>query len=275
MRGSSPPRSVSGTVTNTDGAPITGVRVDVVDSKGPASVLTGSNGTWSAFVAPGDATVSYPVMPDGYEAVTDTSRSFDLEAGDSAVFDLKVRLKDGSVTVAATDPGGPIQGVGVTVDGLDASTDEKGAAESTDCVPAGTRCPTRSPTACGPTAPTRRTCPPAEPYGWPYPSKPSRYRAFRRRDASRGSCSPAWRPCRWPPPPWGCADMPTWDEVMAAPPAGRRRLLRLLSALLAVLAVCAALWPSPSNGRPGRGSPARRPPPRRRMCQPRRSTGGT
>ena len=37
--------------------------------------------------------------------------------------------------------------------------------------------------------------------------------------------------------------MPTWDEVMAAPPAGRRRLLRLLSALLAVLAVCAALWP--------------------------------
>ena len=37
--------------------------------------------------------------------------------------------------------------------------------------------------------------------------------------------------------------MPTWDEVMAAPPAGRRRLLKLLSALLAVLAVCAALWP--------------------------------
>ena len=30
---------------------------------------------------------------------------------------------------------------------------------------------------------------------------------------------------------------------MAAPPAGRRRLLKLLSALLAVLAVCAALWP--------------------------------
>lgn len=119
---------VSGTVTDTDGAPITGVRVDVVDSKGPASVLTGSDGTWSASVAPGDATVSYPVMPDGYEAVTDTSRSLDLEAGDSAVFDLKVRLKDGSVTVAATDPGGPIQGVGVTVDGLDASTDEKGAA---------------------------------------------------------------------------------------------------------------------------------------------------
>lgn len=119
---------VSGTVTDMDGAPITGVRVDVVDSKGPASVLTGSDGTWSASVAPGDATVSYPVMPDGYEAVTDTSRSLDLEAGDSAVFDLKVRLKDGSVTVAATDPGGPIQGVGVTVDGLDASTDEKGAA---------------------------------------------------------------------------------------------------------------------------------------------------
>lgn len=119
---------VSGTVTDTDGAPITGVRVDVVDSKGPASVLTGSDGTWSASVAPGDATVSYPVMPDGYEAVTDTSRSLDLGAGDSAVFDLKVRLKDGSVTVAATDPGGPIQGVGVTVDGLDASTDEKGAA---------------------------------------------------------------------------------------------------------------------------------------------------
>lgn len=119
---------VSGTVTDTDGAPITGVRVDVVDSKGPASVLTGSDGTWSASVAPGDATVSYPVMPDGYEAVTDTSKSLDLEAGDSAVFDLKVRLKDGSVTVAATDPGGPIQGVGVTVDGLDASTDEKGAA---------------------------------------------------------------------------------------------------------------------------------------------------
>lgn len=119
---------VSGTVTDTDGAPITGVRVDVVDSKGPTSVLTGSDGTWSASVAPGGMTVSYPVMPDGYEAVTDTSRSLDLEAGDSAVFDLKVRLKDGSVTVAATDPGGPIQGVGVTVDGLDASTDEKGAA---------------------------------------------------------------------------------------------------------------------------------------------------
>lgn len=119
---------VSGTVTDTDGAPITGVRVDVVDSKGPTSVLTGSDGTWSASVAPGDATVSYPVMPDGYEAVTDTSKSLDLEAGDSAVFDLKVRLKDGSVTVAATDPGGPIQGVGVTVDGLDASTDEKGDA---------------------------------------------------------------------------------------------------------------------------------------------------
>lgn len=117
---------VSGTVTDTDGAPVTGVRVDVVDSKGPTSVLTGSDGTWSASVAPGDATVSYPVMPDGYEAVTDTSKSLDLEAGDSAVFDLKVRLKDGSVTVAATDPGGPIQGVGVTVDGLDASTDEKG-----------------------------------------------------------------------------------------------------------------------------------------------------
>ena len=119
---------VSGTVTDTDGAPVTGVRVDVVDSKGPTSVLTGSDGTWSASVAPGDATVSYPVMPDGYEAVTDTSKSLDLEAGDSAVFDLRVRLKDGSVTVAATDPGGPIQGVGVTVDGLDASTDEKGAA---------------------------------------------------------------------------------------------------------------------------------------------------
>lgn len=119
---------VSGTVTDTDGAPITGVRVDVVDSKGPTSVLTGSDGTWSASVAPGGMTVSYPVMPDGYEAVTDTSKSLDLEAGDSAVFDLKVRLKDGSVTVAATDPGGPIQGVGVTVDGLDASTDEKGAA---------------------------------------------------------------------------------------------------------------------------------------------------
>lgn len=119
---------VSGTVTDTDGAPITGVRVDVVDSKGPTSVLTGSDGTWSASVAPGDATVSYPVMPNGYEAVTDTSKSLDLEAGDSAVFDLEVRLKDGSVTVAATDPGGPIQGVGVTVDGLDASTDEKGDA---------------------------------------------------------------------------------------------------------------------------------------------------
>lgn len=37
--------------------------------------------------------------------------------------------------------------------------------------------------------------------------------------------------------------MPTWDEVMAAPPAGRRRLMRVLSALLAVAAVCAALWP--------------------------------
>lgn len=37
--------------------------------------------------------------------------------------------------------------------------------------------------------------------------------------------------------------MPTWDEVMTTPPAGRRCLLRLLSALLAVLAVCAALWP--------------------------------
>lgn len=37
--------------------------------------------------------------------------------------------------------------------------------------------------------------------------------------------------------------MPTWDEVMAAPPVGRRGLLRFLSALLAVLAVCAALWP--------------------------------
>ena len=120
-----PAPSVSGTVTDTDGAPITGVRVDVVDSKGPISVLTGSDGTWSAFVAPGGTTVSYPVMPDGYEAVTDTSRSLDLEAGDSAVFDLKVRLKDGSVTVAATDPSGPIQGIGVTVDGLDASTDEK------------------------------------------------------------------------------------------------------------------------------------------------------
>ena len=119
---------VSGTVMDTDGAPITGVRVDVVDSKGPTSVLTGSDGTWSASMAPGGMTVSYPVMPDGYEAVTDTSRSLDLGAGDSAVFDLKVRLKDGSVTVAATDPGGPIQGVGVTVDGLDASTDEKGAA---------------------------------------------------------------------------------------------------------------------------------------------------
>lgn len=119
---------VSGTVTDTDGAPITGVRVDIVDSKGPTSVLTGSDGAWSASVAPGDATVSYPVMPDGYEAVTDTSKSLDLKAGGSAVFDLKVRLKGGSVTVAATDPGGPIQGVGVTVDGLDASTDEKGAA---------------------------------------------------------------------------------------------------------------------------------------------------
>lgn len=119
---------VSGTVTDTDGAPITGVRVDVVDSKGPTSVLTGSDGTWSASVAPGGMTVSYPVMPDGYEAVTDTSKSLDLEAGGFAVFDLKVRLKDGSVTVAATDPGGPIQGVGVTVDGLDASTDEKGSA---------------------------------------------------------------------------------------------------------------------------------------------------
>lgn len=119
---------VSGTVTDTDGAPITGVRVDIVDSKGSTSVLTGSDGAWSASVAPGGATVSYPVMPDGYEAVTDTSKSLDLEAGGSAVFDLKVRLKGGSVTVAATDPGGPIQGVGVTVDGLDASTDEKGAA---------------------------------------------------------------------------------------------------------------------------------------------------
>lgn len=119
---------VSGTVTDTDGAPITGVRVDIVDSKGSTSVLTGSDGAWSASVAPGGATVSYPVMPDGYEAVTDTSKSLDLEAGGSAVFDLKVRLKDGSVTVAATDPGGPIQGVGVTVDGLDASTDEKGSA---------------------------------------------------------------------------------------------------------------------------------------------------
>lgn len=119
---------VSGTVTDTDGAPITGVRVDIVDSKGSTSVLTGSDGAWSASVAPGDATISYPVMPDGYEAVTDTSKSLDLEAGGSAVFDLKVRLKDGSVTVAATDPGGPIQGVGVTVDGLDASTDEKGSA---------------------------------------------------------------------------------------------------------------------------------------------------
>lgn len=119
---------VSGTVTDTDGAPITGVRVDIVDSKGSTSVLTGSDGAWSASVAPGGATVSYPVMPDGYEAVTDTSKSLDLEAGGFAVFDLKVRLKDGSVTVAATDPGGPIQGVGVTVDGLDASTDEKGSA---------------------------------------------------------------------------------------------------------------------------------------------------
>lgn len=119
---------VSGTVTDTDGAPITGVRVDIVDSKGSTSVLTGSDGAWSASVAPGGATVSYPVMPDGYEAVTDTSKSLDLEAGGFAVFDLKVRLKDGSVTVAATDPGGPIQGVGVTVDGLDASTDEKGDA---------------------------------------------------------------------------------------------------------------------------------------------------
>lgn len=37
--------------------------------------------------------------------------------------------------------------------------------------------------------------------------------------------------------------MQTWDEVMAAPPAGRRRLMRALSVLLAVAAVCAAVWP--------------------------------
>lgn len=119
---------VSGTVTNTDGEPVAGVEASVTSAKGTTTVSTGSDGKWSASVASGRTTVSYPAIPDGYEAVGATSGDFDLKAGDSAVFDLKIRLKDGSIMVAASDPGGPIEGIGVMVDGVDVDTDGSGLA---------------------------------------------------------------------------------------------------------------------------------------------------
>lgn len=120
--------AVSGTVTNTDGVPVAGVEASVTGAKGTTTVSTGSDGKWSASVPSGRTTVSYPAIPDGYEAVGATSGDFDLKAGDSAVFDLKIRLKDGSITVAASDPGGPIEGIGVMVDGVDVDTDGSGLA---------------------------------------------------------------------------------------------------------------------------------------------------
>lgn len=117
---------VSGTVADTDGKPVAGVEVSVTDAKGTTDLTTGSDGSWSAVVRAGAASVSYPRMPDGYEAVGATSEDLDLKAGSSAVFDLTVRRLPGTVRVTATDPGGPIEGISVTVGGAAGRTGSDG-----------------------------------------------------------------------------------------------------------------------------------------------------
>lgn len=118
---------VSGTVTDADGKLVAGVEVSVTDSKGTTTLFTGSNGTWSAVVQAGRVSVSYPRMPDGYGAVGATSEGLDLKAGSSAVFDLTVRRLSGTVRVTATDPGGPVEGVSVTVGGAAGRTGADGS----------------------------------------------------------------------------------------------------------------------------------------------------
>ena len=118
---------VSGTVTDADGKPVAGVEVSVTDSKGTTTLSTGSDGTWSTVVRAGRVSVSYPRMPDGYGAVGATSEGLDLKAGSSAVFDLTVRRLPGTVRVTATDPGGPVEGVSVTVGGATGRTGADGS----------------------------------------------------------------------------------------------------------------------------------------------------
>ena len=118
---------VSGTVTDADGKPVAGVEVSVTDSKGTTTLSTGSDGTWSTVVRAGRVSVSYPRMPDGYGAVGATSEGLDLKAGSSAVFDLTVRRLPGTVRVTATDPGGPVEGVSVTVGGAAGRTGADGS----------------------------------------------------------------------------------------------------------------------------------------------------
>lgn len=118
---------VSGTVTDADGKPVAGVEVSVTDSKGTTTLSTGSDGTWSTVVRAGQVSVSYPRMPDGYGAVGATSEGLDLKAGSSAVFDLTVRRLPGTVRVTATDPGGPVEGVSVTVGGAAGRTGADGS----------------------------------------------------------------------------------------------------------------------------------------------------
>lgn len=117
---------VSGTVADMDGKPVAGVEVSVTDAKGTTDLTTGSDGSWSAVVRAGAASVSYPRMPDGYEAVGATSEDLDLKAGSSAVFDLTVRRLPGTVRVTTTDPGGPIEGISVTVGGAAGRTGSDG-----------------------------------------------------------------------------------------------------------------------------------------------------
>ena len=132
-----PTAVVSGTVTDTDGTPMAGVEVSVTDADGSTTLTTGSDGAWSASVRAGSVSVSYTV-PDGYGAVGDTSADLDLKAGSSAVFDLKLRRLSGTVRVVAIDPGGPVEGVSVTVGGAAGRTDADGTLTLRD-VGAGTQ----------------------------------------------------------------------------------------------------------------------------------------
>ena len=130
-----PTAVVSGTVTDTDGTPMAGVGVSVTDADGSTTLTTGSDGAWSASVRAGSVSVTYTGLPDGYEAVGDTSADLDLKAGSSAVFDLRLHRLSGTVRVVATDPGGPVEGVAVTVGGAAGRTDADGTLTLYDISP--------------------------------------------------------------------------------------------------------------------------------------------
>lgn len=130
-----PTADVSGTVTDTGGMPMAGIKVSITDSTGTTTLTTGSDGAWSAVVRAGSVSVSYTGLPDGYGAVGDTSAGFDLKAGSSAVFDLRLHRLSGTVRVTATDPGGPIEGIAVTVGGAAGRTDASGTLTLYDVSP--------------------------------------------------------------------------------------------------------------------------------------------